>query len=579
MEDRSDRRNWPRKLFVEPIQGIVYGTSLFNQSEPPPDFEKDTGQPFSFLYIFVSVHNLSPMGALIVSSHEFDSNSFWEFMVYDSSERRWNSSNACVAWTKKNADQDEYMIGLEFLPDQQDGDLNFLMNSELLECVPQNDIFLLLDCLSRRTIEAGETFISKGETGETMFLIQAGICSVKREMDAEPVQVARLRRGDMVGEMAILTDELRNADVDAETDLILWELSRNAFEKVSAKHPDLRVFLTEVLASRFESTLVHSDRTIGKYIIKRRIGKGGWSLVYHGNHKLLKRPAAIKMLRHDIALEPMFLKAFRKEADIIASMNNKNIIRIYDILEKYQTIFIIMELIEGRSLESLLKQVRTIEFPRAVDFLLQISSGLNYSHKKGIIHRDIKPANIYIQPDDQIKILDFGLACAPEAENIKFKANPAYAPPEQIKGTSVDARSDIYSVGVMAYEMVTGRRPYPVEDLAASMDMRCEQEIPDPSALAPGLPEGLRKFILKASRINPGERYQNVRSAQEDLLVLSPNKDFADDGLIQEKHKMTTLLLLYKEKNDRGCIKVLEEFSHKVRKLGVYYKAVEIKDI
>lgn len=579
MNESADQRNWPRELFVEPIRGILYRKNGIVPIEPRSEINPNSGEPFSFLYIFVNVHNLSPKGALVASSREFDAGSSLEFMVFNSNEGRWEPDSARVAWIKRLQGQAQFLIGLEFLPEHHDTDLKFLMNSEFLECIPEDDKFFLLDCMSRKNVKTGTRLISRGEIGEAMFLIQKGSCSVKMERDGKRHQVARLGRGDVVGEMAILTDESRNADVDAESDLVLWELSRNAFEKVSAKHTDLRIFLTELLAHRFESVPSDAGRTIGKYILKHEIGRGGWSIVYNCTHKLIERPAAVKMLRHDMALEPVFLKAFREEADIIASMNHRNIVQIYDIEEKYQTVFIVMELLEGQSLERLLKRAGKIESSRAVDFLIQICAGLGYSHRKKVIHRDVKPANIFVLPNDRIKILDFGLSCAPGAETSRFKGTPSYAPAEQIRGVSVDARSDIYSMGILAYEMVTGQIPYPDEDLADSMETRCKQEIHDPAELVPNLQEGIRKFIVKACRINPEQRYQNMKEAQETLQSLSRNRRRTIDEQPDDIRNITTLFLLYKNENEHDFTPVLEKYISKIKEIGVDLKIVEGLDI
>ena len=301
----------------------------------------------------------------------------------------------------------------------------------------------LLGKMTCKPIKAGERFIVQGDIGEQAFIIQRGSCLQVVEKEGELYPVGHLGRGDIVGAIPLLTGEPQNFHVEAETDMELWMLKRSLFEDISKEDPDLPDFLTEIVASRFNSRRPTAERIIGKYIATDIIGHGAYSIVYRGLHRGLNRPVAIKMMRHNLALDDEFQNTFRNEAKTIAAMNHPNIIRIYDIEERYRTLFIIEELVEGQSLRVMLEHLRAIPMKLAVDFLIQICTGMEYAHRKSIIHRDINATNILVRPDDNIKILDFGLACPIGTKDFASSGTVAYMAPEQVESLALDQRADI----------------------------------------------------------------------------------------------------------------------------------------
>jgi len=433
--------------------------------------------------------------------------------------------------------------------------------------------------MAYRYIKAGERFVIQGEMEDRAYIIQQGSCLVIVEKDGELHPVDHYGKGDIVGGLGILTGEPRRAHVEAETDMEVWVLDRRHFENITEKNPDLLNFLTEVIANRFDSKRPTAYRTIGKYVATDIIGRGGFSIVYKGVHEGLKMPVAIKMMRHDMAMNPVFLNNFHNEARTIASLNHPNIIRVYDIEERYRTVFIIMEHSEGEGLNLLIKRLKKIPCPLAVDYLMQICAGLGYAHENGIIHRDINPTNIFIQPGDQVKILDFGLACQTGSEAVDFFGNLSYMAPEQVEGKAVDQRTDLYSVGILAYEMVTGTKPFPGNDPKLLEEMHLTQDIPDPAQVATDIPELLRSFILKACRRNPGQRYPNMTEASKALLPLSKIYGLHPKLLPVEKPMMTTLVLTYHEEQQLALSRLVEGFDGKARELGIDLKIAEFKEL
>jgi serine/threonine protein kinase len=280
-------------------------------------------------------------------------------------------------------------------------------------------------------------------------------------------------------------------------------------------------------------------------------------------------PVAIKMMKHNQAMDPDFIENFRREGKIIARLNHPNIVQIYDIEEKYRTIFIIMEYLDGESLEALLERKGALPFARALDFLLQICSGLAYAHDREIVHRDVKPANILIMDHDRIKLLDFGLACTPGEEDYEQTGTVQYMSPEQIEGDPVDLRSDIYSLGITAYEMFTGQKPFAENDILALMKLHVNQNIPDPSILVPDLPDAVTRFILKACHRSPEKRYRNLHEVIETLSSAAAALKEGISRKPADVKEVTVVLVTHDRSRGASLNKLLDEFSSRAEDLGL----------
>ncbi len=425
------------------------------------------------------------------------------------------------------------------------------------------------DKMTYRHVKAGERFVVQDAVEDTAYIIQRGSCLVIVEKDGELHPVDHYGEGDIIGGLGILTGEPRRAHVEAETEMDLWVMTRDRFDEMTEKDPALLDFVTELVADRLDSRRPTAYRTIGKYVATNIIGRGAFSIVYKGRHTGLNMPVVIKMMRHDMALYPDFLDSFRNEAKTIAGLTHDHIVRVHDFEERYRTLFIVMEYLRGDSLKNMICHLRAIPPKLAADYLIQICSALAYAHKRGIIHRDINPSNIMVQPDDQIKILDFGLACSTGTEDFSNTGTPYYMAPEQIDAGPVDPRTDIYALGITAYEMLTGRRPFPEDDAIALLDMHLTQDIMDPGHLVPDIPDELRKFILKAARCDPDRRYQDVGQAMAALRPLAPDNRLPGDGLTFKKKKNSALFLTYTDKNQQALKRLVDEFKTNARELGV----------
>jgi tRNA A-37 threonylcarbamoyl transferase component Bud32 len=451
-------------------------------------------------------------------------------------------------------------------------DYRFFLSTHLIKSLPPKTVCALLNSLSLRQVTKGERFIQQGDPADAVYLIQQGTCTASVEENGRLTAVARLEAGNLVGEMAILTGERRSAHVEAETDMRLWALGRDQFEALSADHPELRIFLTDLVTNWFDARPVTARRRIGKYSIADVIGSGGYSIVYQGSHLDLNMPVAVKMMKHDMAMDRDFLKNFRDEAKTIAQFDHDNIIRVYDIEERFRTIFIIMEYLQGHSLRTQLNRRGQIPVAQVLSYLLQVGSGLNYAHERGIVHQDVKPGNIFILPRGRVKILDFGLSCRCGSQG-QFIGTPSYMSPEQIECLEIDERTDIYALGIMAYELVAGRRPYPEDDPNMMLDLHVRQDIPDPAEAVPGLPEELRCFILKACARDPEKRYRNIRAALQDLQPLVARLDRSVAPPAAGDRKMTSVFLTYGAAEAATVDRLLQEIRNRIDQIeGVKMK-------
>lgn len=540
-------------------------------------------------YSLVEYHRLTSTGARITVKCAIAAGTQVGFMAYIHSNDEWKSYRAVVEHHAPMSEpSDSFVYDLKFIvpddviqddPVNQMGngrDLEFLIRSRIFESIPPHARLHLINCLHRRIYDQGDYIYRQGESGKSLFIIQDGVCAIKVEKDNQIYQVSRLKHGDVCGELAVLTGEERSEFAVAETDMTVWELRQGVFDQVALKHPDLRILLTEILTQRLGSWSYTIDRTVGKYTIKHPIGSGGWGIVYHGIHRALNMPVAIKMLKHDMAMEPLFLDTFRREAQIIARLNHPNIVQIYDIDEIYRTIFIIMEYLEGEPLRTILQRCGSLSVLETVIYLKQILGGLQYAHAQGIIHRDVKPENIFVLRDGRTKILDFGLAAPTGEEDLNLHGTLYYASPEQIQGEPEDARSDIYALGILAYELLCGERPYPEDDFRRLMDLHCKQTIPDPSEKRPDLPETLRHFIFKCCAIDPDKRYVSAGEALSEMEALTRTLKIQTES---ERRMLTSILMIYPEKNRQALRRLLENFSQEAKDLGIVLKISETLEI
>ena len=267
-----------------------------------------------------------------------------------------------------------------------------------------------------------------------------------------------------------------------------------------------------------------------RYEIVSRVGTGGMSDVYKAKDHVLGRFVAIKVLKQEFAGDRTFVSKFRAEAQSAAGLEHPNIVNVYDVGNESGTYYIVMEYVEGITLKTYISKKGKISFKEAVSIAIQVARGIEAAHNKEIIHRDIKPQNIIISTEGKVKVTDFGIARAASANTISsdVMGSVHYASPEQARNGYVDNRSDIYSMGIVMYEMITGRVPFDGESTVAVALQHLQEEMVPPSRYTPEIPISFEKIIAKCTQKSPERRYQNVQELILDLRrsLVEPDKDF-----------------------------------------------------
>ena len=265
----------------------------------------------------------------------------------------------------------------------------------------------------------------------------------------------------------------------------------------------------------------------GRYELIEKIGEGGMAVVYKAKDRLLNRYVAIKILRPEFTQDEQFLDSFKRESQAAAGLQHPNIVSIYDVGRTGNINFIVMELVDGRPLSDFIKEKGRLDYKTTIDIAKQMASALSIAHKHQIIHRDVKPHNIMITSDGVAKLTDFGIARAVSnatmvADTSKIIGSVHYFSPEQARGAYVDERSDIYSLGIVMFEMLTGRVPFDGETPVEVALKHINDDVPSPAKLVPGIPPALDKVVLKATDKYQTERYKSA----DEMLEALKNVEF-----------------------------------------------------
>jgi Protein kinase domain/Cyclic nucleotide-binding domain/Inner membrane component of T3SS, cytoplasmic domain len=403
---------------------------------------------------------------------------------------------------------------------------------DLLQGFSPEQTALLRSKFTPLSVTAGELLIRAGDPGDCLYILRDGEVEVASPPPAEGggrKLLARLGPGHVVGEMALLNREPRNADVFAVTDCKLDRLSAADYNALCGRMPGLKLVLTRLVAHRLSWS--GSDvlaRRIGSYTVLEPIGEGGMAWVYRAMRQgdspddPDRRVVALKMLPHSLVTRPGFLEQFRQEAAVMTGLRHENIVALYETIEVYGTMFLVLEYVQGSCLRDCVDRRGKLPPDEVWNIACCITQALRAAHARGVIHRDVKPDNIMARADGVMKLMDFGIAVPVSGPTVDLGGvaiSPRYGAPEIFAGERGEPAADFYNLGVMLYELLAGRSPFTAdtyEEWATAhqtatplpLRMYCANVRPDLDAL-------INATLVK----NPAKRWAAVAPLLERLSV------------------------------------------------------------
>lgn len=304
-----------------------------------------------------------------------------------------------------------------------------------------------------------------------------------------------------------------------------------------------------------------------RYQILEQVGGGGMANVYKAHDVILNRNVAVKVLRPQFSDDDEFIRRFRREAQAATSMSHPNVVTIYDVGEENDLYYIVMEYVEGFTLKQLIQKRGVLPIKETVNIMLQISSAIAHAHANHIVHRDLKPHNILISEKGEAKVTDFGIARAMTQATIthtnSVMGSVHYLSPEQARGGMVNEKSDIYSLGIVLYEMVTGVVPFSGDTAVSIAIKHLQTEVPSPRRINPSLPQSIENIILRATAKDPFHRYHTVKEMEEDLhTALDPERFNEEKFVVPIDNDVTKAIPIIREEN------FIDEDLDKMKRLG-----------
>lgn len=302
-----------------------------------------------------------------------------------------------------------------------------------------------------------------------------------------------------------------------------------------------------------------------RYEIEEKIGEGGMSIVYKARCNKLNRYVAVKVLKKEMSDKEDIVNKFKREATAIATLSDNNIVNVLDVGSQDDINYIVMEYVHGKTLKELIKQFGKLNYETAITIAIQIAKALECAHKNNIIHRDVKPQNILVTEDGLIKVTDFGIAKSTSSATITntttIMGSAHYFSPEQAKGTLVDNRTDLYSLGVVLYEMVTGKVPFEADSPVTIALKHIQEEVVPPKQINSKIPESLNQLIIKAMEKDPAMRYQNARDIINDLQKVKEDPNAILDNVDDNQENEHTIIMssVNTSDNSKSSNKALED--------------------
>jgi serine/threonine-protein kinase len=381
--------------------------------------------------------------------------------------------------------------------------------------VPRDALLRLEELAVEVRYRAGETIVVEGDPGDRLFLLQSGRAyATVPGKDGRPFNDF-MEPGDVFGEMSLLTGKLRSASITAESDLVCLEVPFGPLRGLFGTHPELAAFLTSTVGRR----LLARDgiREVAGYELEGPLGDGGFARVFSAVNPTSGERVAIKMLRHELVWRKEYAKRFRREARVIQRIVHPGVVQVFGAQDAYATIFIIMELVPGHDLIQRLIDYGPLPAAEVRFIFREVALALHEAHQKRIVHRDVKPANILVTPDGRVKLVDFGVALMPEEASTSgkpgaFTGTPHYSAPEHVLDQAMDGRTDLFMLGVTAFELLKGHTPHESETAVSVMLKHVGTDMPDPRRMA-DIPADLGELIYHCTRRRPHDRFDSCEHA------------------------------------------------------------------
>jgi len=398
----------------------------------------------------------------------------------------------------------------DVVPLTTDAVATFLARIRGFARVSPGDLQQAAEAATMRRFTSGELIIAQGARGNDLHIVYGGKVRVPLGIRDEEGRetVVELGVGHVFGELGFLTDAPRARDVYAAGDTVTLSWSRVSLYHLLTKHPPLARFLSDLLGRR----LAHSGiEEVGKYRIVEHIGRGSTATVFHAYNPSVQRAVALKMLNHSLVFNKHFRDRFIREAHTLAQLSHPNIVHLYDMESQFATYFMVMEYVDGKDLFEVFAQQPRMEIRNAGSYLAQVGRALAYLHGQGVVHGDVKPPNCLVEPSGHVKLTDFGICRCLDQPNTRLEGEPIagtpeFMAPEVLQGKAMGPAADIYALGVMAYQMYSGTRPFRRGTFREVARAHIEHELRDIQEIRPEVPDAMAEFIRRALLKDPNER-------------------------------------------------------------------------
>ncbi len=409
--------------------------------------------------------------------------------------------------------------------------VEFLAESSTLQGLPRGVLRVIADAMAERTFAPGEHLMRQGGPGDCMLVVRAGAAQVS-VTDARGTErvLAMAGPGSVLGEMALLTKEPRSADVVAVGEVVTLLLDAEHFNDLVRTYPDIAVVLTHLVAER----LGHAPRdalggkVLGGFRIRRRLGIGATAVVYRAERVATGELVALKMLSHRLAFDDVAIRRFHRELSIVERLRHPNVARVYERFEAFATYFMAMEFCDGRNVAEVIAASGRLPEPEVRALVGQVARALSHVHAHDVVHKDLKPANVMLNTDGTAKLMDFGIARPPadltqDADVERFFAGtPRYMAPEQFRMAECERSVDLYALGCLAYEALTGTQPFKVETFADLVRVKLSGELPPLREHCPDLSAEMESFVRTALAVRPESRRLDMDALSEWAAPIDP---------------------------------------------------------